>query len=190
MLAITLARICLPLCLLTAPVAAQEADAKSAAPGARLDALFATLADENAANPVQIQRSIAEIWSASGSDSMDFLLMRGREALDAEEYDKAVAHLTALIALAPDFAEGWNARATAHFLRDEFWLAVADIQRTLALEPRHFGALAGLAVILERTGDEAGALRVQREALRVNPHLDSAREAVDRLSPSVDGRDI
>ncbi|PKP62750.1 MAG: hypothetical protein CVT86_06985, partial [Alphaproteobacteria bacterium HGW-Alphaproteobacteria-8] len=173
MLAITLSRLCLPLWLMASPLMAQEvapgvaprpaedaaSDDPHAEPRARLDQLFATLADDNAANPAQIQRRIAEIWSASGSDSMDFLLSRGREALDAEEYDKAVAHLSALIALAPDFAEGWNARATAHFLQDELWLSVADIQRALALEPRHFGALAGLGVILERIGDEAGALR-------------------------------
>ena len=212
MLAITLGRYLAPLLLIAgsalaqqdAPDAARDAqgaaqgtqDAPKAAQGtqdapkAALDALFATLAEENAPNPGQIQRRIAEIWSVSGSDSMDFLLSRGRAALEAEEYDKAVAHLSALIALAPDFAEAWNARATAHFLQDEFWLSVADIQQALMLEPRHFGALTGLGVILERIGDDAGALRVQREALRLNPHLDGAREAVERLAPGVDGRDI
>ncbi len=170
--------------------APQAAQGTQDAPKAALDALFATLAEENAPNPGQIQRRIAEIWSVSGSDSMDFLLSRGRAALEAEEYDKAVAHLSALITLAPDFAEAWNARATAHFLQDEFWLSVADIQQALMLEPRHFGALTGLGVILERIGEDAGALRVQREALRLNPHLDGAREAVERLAPGVDGRDI
>ncbi len=210
MLAITLTRLLAPLSLVAglfvgvaqAQNAAPEAmnaapqamnaapEATETAPQAKLDALFATLADAKADNPARIQSRIVEIWSASGSDSKDFLLSRGRDALAAKEYDKAVAHLSALVALAPDFAEAWNTRATAYFLKDEFWLSVADIQRVLALEPRHFGALAGLGVILERTGDEAGALRVQREALRLNPHLDGAREAVERLAPGVDGRAI
>ena len=67
---------------------------------------------------------------------------------------------------------------------------MADIQRTLAIEPRHFGALSGLGVILERTGDEQGALEAYRGALAVNPHLEAARDAVERLLPKVDGRDI
>jgi tetratricopeptide (TPR) repeat protein len=156
----------------------------------KLDALLAQLADEKAADPRALQREIAELWAESGSDAMDLLLYRGREAIDAETYDKALEHLSALVELAPDFAEGWNARATVNFLRDEYWDAVADIQRALALEPRHFGALMGLASMLERTGDEKGALTAMREALRVNPHLEGGKEMVDRLAPGVDGRDI
>jgi tetratricopeptide (TPR) repeat protein len=156
----------------------------------KLDRLLGSLAKADASDPRALQREIAELWSESGSDSMDLLLYRGREAIDAEEYDKAVEHLTALVDLAPDFAEGWNARATAHFLNDQFWASVADIHRALSLEPRHFGALAGLSTMLERTGDDAGALSAMREALRLNPHLEGAKEAVDRLAPKVDGRDI
>lgn len=172
------------------PEEAQAEVAAPAGPRERLDELFASLAGAEPREAPRIQARIAEIWSASGSDSMDFLLRRGRDAMDEEAYDKAVEHLTALVTLAPDFAEGWNARATAHYQREEYWLAVADIEQTLAREPRHFGALSGLGVILERTGDEAGALRALRAALAVNPHLPSAREAVERLAPNVDGRDI
>lgn len=171
------------------PEAAAEPDLPED-PRERLDVLFAMLPDAPPPEAARLQHEIARLWSASGSDSMDFLLRRGREALDAEAYDKAVEHLTALTRLAPEFAEAWNARATAHFLNDELWLAVADIQQTLAREPRHFGALSGLGVILERIGDEAGALRALRAALKVNPHLEDAKEAVERLAPAVDGRDI
>jgi tetratricopeptide (TPR) repeat protein len=155
-----------------------------------LDRLFEALADAEGADPAFLQRRIGELWSRSGSDSMDLLLARGREAMDEEAFDKAVDHLDALTRLAPDFAEGWNARATAHFLRRDYWASVADIQRTLAIEPRHFGALAGLGIILEQTGDEAGALAAHREALRLNPHLEGSVEAAKRLAPVVDGRDI
>lgn len=175
----------------------EDGDADSAqvetapeAPVDPLERLFGELADENLANPRRTQARIGEIWSKTGSASMDLLLSRGREATEADEYDKAVDHLTALTRLAPDFAEGWNARATAHYLNDEYWFAMADIQRTLAIEPRHFGALLGLGVILERTGDERGALVALRAALEINPHLSEARDAVGRLGPSVDGRGI
>ncbi len=159
-------------------------------PQERLDELFATLGEAAPREAPRIQARIAEIWSTSGSDSMDFLLRRGRDAMDEEAYDKAVDHLSALVTLAPEFAEGWNARATAHYLNSEYWQAVADIEQALALEPRHFGALSGLGVILERIGDEAGALAALRAALAVNPHLPSAKDAVERLAPKVDGRDI
>jgi tetratricopeptide (TPR) repeat protein len=155
-----------------------------------LDQLLDRLAADGAPDAEQLQRRIGELWSASGSDSMDLLLARGREAMDEEAYDKAIDHLTALTRLAPEFAEGFNARATAHFLRDDYWASVRDIQRTLALEPRHFGALAGLGVILERLGDEAEALAAHRAALAVNPHLEDSAEAVKRLAPLVDGRDL
>ncbi len=167
-----------------------ETPPAAADPAQRLEELFHTLADPDASDAALVQRRIAEIWSRSGSDSMDLLLTRGREALDAEEYAKALSHFTALTELDPGFAEGWNARATAEYLLENYWAAVADIQRTLRLEPRHFGALAGLGIILERTGDEAAALRVHREALRINPHLEGAREAVERLAPKIDGRGI
>ncbi|TVQ58566.1 MAG: tetratricopeptide repeat protein [Rhodobacteraceae bacterium] len=177
------------------PALAQRAgdhhpEAEATTPSERLDSLFSALSDPEATDATLVQRRITEIWSASGSESMDYLLRRGRRAMDAEQYDKAIDHLTALTRLAPDFVEGWNMRATAHFYVDEYWSAVADIQQTLMLEPRHFGALAGLGTILERVGDERGALIAWREAARLNPHLGAATEALRRLEAKVDGRDI
>lgn len=186
-----------------APIDAQadpQADAAEAArPGReagpqtveeRLDALFAQLRDGEGPVAAGAAHGIQNLWSQSGSDSMDFLLGRGREALDEEDYGKAVEHFTALVTLDPDFAEGWNMRATAHFLNDELWLSMADIQRTLALEPRHFGALSGMAAIFSRIGAEDAALAAARAALAVNPHLEQARELEKTLAPKVDGRDI
>lgn len=169
-------------------VAGDETEPKSREE--RLDDLFARLADPEVGDAEIALRGISRLWSMSGSDSMDLLLRRGREAMREEAYAKAVEHFANLTRLDPDFAEGWNALATANFLRDEYWLAVEYIQATLALEPRHFGALSGLGVILERTGDEAGALAAFRAALEINPHLDQAAQAVERLAPKVDGRDI
>ncbi len=155
-----------------------------------LDALFSALREAGPQEARRIERRIMGALSVSGSDSMDFLLSRGRAAMEAEAHDKAVEHLSALVRLAPDFAEAWNLRATAHFLAKDYWASMADIQRVLTLEPRHFGALSGLASILEQTGDAAGALRAHRAALAVNPHIEGAREAVERLAREVDGSDI
>ena len=172
------------------PLAEAAPDAAPQSPAERLDALFASLADADPTDAERLEREIMRLWSRSGSDSMDFLLRRGREAMDKEEHEKAVEHLTALVDLAPGFVEGWNTRATAHFLAKDYWASMQDIQRTLALEPRHFGALVGLGTILEQTGDEAGALRAYRAALEVNPHLEPSVKAVERLGVKVDGRDI
>jgi Flp pilus assembly protein TadD len=179
-----LLRTSLVIAALATPLWAQNA------PPETVEALLETLADPEASDPDRTAQRIIAIWSDSGSDSMDLLLTRGRDAMEAQEFEKAADHFSALTTLAPDFAEGWNARATAYFLQDEYWLAMADIVQVLTLEPRHFGALTGLSFILERTGDEAGALKAARAALAVNPHLDEVAEIVKRLSPKVDGRDI
>ena len=173
-----------------APAEAPDEGLPPPTPAQRLESLLAELADTDAPEPMRLSRQIAELWSQSGSDSVDFLLVRGREAIEAEDYDKAIEHLTALVEIEPGFAEGWNARATAYFLREDYWASVADIQKVLEIEPRHYGALAGLAIMLERVGAEGSALAAHRAALAVNPHLDGAQEAVKRLAPIVDGRDI
>jgi tetratricopeptide (TPR) repeat protein len=167
-----------------------DAPAPSLTPEQRLDQLFADLASSEGGDAEVIQRRIGEVWSRSGSDSMDYLLTRGREAMEAEEYDKAVDHLTALVELEPDFAEGWNARATAYYLQDDYWSSVADIQKVLELEPRHFGALSGLAIMLERVEADAAALAAYRATLEVNPHMESVAEAIERLAPIVDGLEL
>ena len=121
---------------------------------------------------------------------MDLLLQRGRDGMGEQELVKAIHHFTALVEHAPDFAEGWNARATAFYLRGDLGQSLADIERTLALEPRHFGALYGLGVIFEQLGRDDDALVAYREALKVNPNMESALKAEERLAPDLDGRDI
>ena len=156
----------------------------------RLDALFVQLAQED--NPAweRVQSEIWAMWSHSGSASMDLLLSRAAQAMEAKDFDLALRFLNDLVRLAPDFAEAWNKRATVHYLREEYGKSVADIQRTLALEPRHFGAIYGLGAILERTGDKRGALTAYRRGLEIHPNLPGAVEAVERLSPEVDGREL
>lgn len=154
---------------------------------ATLDGLFAELQDPANEDWQSAEDKIWREWSKSGSRAMDLLLERGRDAIAAGDYDAAVEHLSALIDHAPGFAEGWNARATAFFLMDQYGLSVADIQQTLALNPRHFGAMSGLGSILERTGRLKDALAVYTKALEVHPHQPSVIEAVERLRAEVDG---
>jgi Flp pilus assembly protein TadD len=155
-----------------------------------LDDLLVRLADPEEADWENVQNRIIQIWSRSGSDSMDLLLTRGREAMRDGDLVTALHHLGALVDHAPDFAEGWNARATAFFMHGEYGLALADIERVLALEPRHFGALTGLGLILDQLSEKEAALAAYRETLKLNPHIERIREAAERLSPEIDGRGI
>lgn len=154
---------------------------------ATLDSLFAELQDPANEDWEATEQEIWQEWSRSGSRAMDLLLERGRDAMAAGNYEAAVEHLSALIEHAPEFAEGWNARATAFFLMEQYGLSVADIQQTLALNPRHFGAMSGLGSILERTGRLKDALAVHTKALQVHPHQPGVIEAVERLRAEIGG---
>ncbi len=147
----------------------------------RLGELYTALA--NAANDEWqvIEAEIRHLWSQSGSPSMDLLLNRGREALVADEPNAAIEHLTALIDHAPGFAEAWNARATAYFVAGLYGPALADLRQTLLLEPRHFGALAGLGMIFEEMGKAVPARHAFREALKLHPHREDVLEALRRI---------
>lgn len=171
------------------PDAAGEAPGEPAAPdgsgpaddAARLDALFVELAEPGREDWERVEGDIARIWARSGSPSMDLLLRRGNEALAAEDLPAAVEHFSALTDHAPDFAEGWNARATAFFLMQEYSLAIADVERVLALNPRHFGALTGLASMFEAMGEPDLALDALRAVHTLTPNRPSISEAITRL---------
>jgi len=152
-----------------------------------LDELFERLQDVEAAEAEAIENRIWAEWSKSGSDAMDLLLERGREALDEGDPLAAAEHFSALIDHAPDFAEAYNARAMAYFQQERYGLAIDDIRQTLALNPRHFGAMSGLALIMQQLGYEEDALEVWREVVALNPHAEGAAEAIAQLEPRIDG---
>ncbi len=158
------------------------------ADSAKLDALFEKLKAADMAESGRIERDIWTEWSKSGSAAFDLLLERGREAMAQGDYEAAIEHLTALIDHAPDFAEGWNARATAYYQAGEFGPSIADIQHTLALNPRHFGALSGFGMMLEELGRNKEALEVYHAALAIHPHLTGVIEAIDRLQKAEQGQ--
>ena len=155
-----------------------------------IDMLFKRLSDPAVENWEKIEEQIWENWSRSGSAAMDLLLQRGRAAMEAGDYKLAINHFTALIDHAPEFAEGWNSRATAYFLADRFSLSISDIRETLARNPRHFGALQGLGRILEEFGEKEDALRAYSAAFSIHPRRTGLKESVERLEKLVNGQDI
>lgn len=154
---------------------------------ADLDDLFDNLQMVGPEAAAAIEERIWREWSKSGSPTLDVLLERGRTALQEEQPKLAVEHLTALIDHAPDFAEAYNARATAFFQQGLYGPSLQDIRMALALNPRHFAAMSGLGLILEELGQPEAALDAWRAALEIHPHQTGAAEAIDRLERTVAG---
>lgn len=157
----------------------------------RLDNLFAEL--KRAGNEHVAQRISARImeeWSHSGSATIDLLMQWAGEAMEREDYAAALDFLDQVVTLAPDYAEGWNRRATLHFAMDNYAKSMSDIARTLRLEPRHFGALGGMATIFQNTGREEAALRAYERLLEVYPMMRSAQTEVGELIDDLTGESI
>ncbi|MDJ0640224.1 MAG: tetratricopeptide repeat protein [Paracoccaceae bacterium] len=173
-------------CIVTAFLVATP----SLADNAELEALFEGLQGADSTAAAQIESRIYEIWSNSGSPSMDLLLERGRNALEAGDNVLAIRHFTALIDHAPEFAEGYNGRATAYFQAGRFGLSLEDIRRTLELNPRHFAAMSGLALILEELGQKEDALAAWREVERLHPNREGLKDAIARLERQVEGETL
>lgn len=157
---------------------------------ARLDPLFERLLKVDAADAPLIEQKIVTEWSKSGSASMDFLVRRAAKALEAEEWETALDHLTALTDHAPEFAEGWHLKAVAHFNREELGFALDAIERALAAEPRHFHAMGGLMAILEQSGQDDKALEVAMMIRAIHPHFEDLTTIIDRLSAKTEGQPI
>lgn len=156
-----------------------------------LDALLARLATSADAEEAQeLATRVWRHWSASGSDSVDLLMRYGLEALEVRELEEALRIFNHITSLAPGYAEGWHKRSTVNFILDDYQGALGDLEHVLRLEPRHFGALSGLAIILRELGDEQGALAAYRKALAVRPFLPGAQEAVAELTVAVEGHGI
>lgn len=148
----------------------------------RLDRLFAQLQSTgDRAEAVAIQESIWGLWFQSEDAAVTRWMRRGNIALNQGRLDEALAAFDQVVREAPEFAEGWNRRATLHYLMGSYAASVRDVERTLALEPRHFGALSGLGLINLRLGHNDQAIKAFREALKVNPHLTGAKANLEGL---------
>ncbi|WP_341705659.1 hypothetical protein [Ferrovibrio sp.] len=154
---------------------------------AGLDSLFDQL--YAAASPLEGRRIEGRIWQAwmqSGSDTVDALMKGGMTVMDKGDLKRAEDIFSAMIELQPDYAEAYNKRATVRFLAGNYAGSVADIERTLKLEPRHFGALSGLGAIMERLDNLPEALRAWRRALAANPFLADAPEKLKEIRRRID----
>lgn len=160
-------------------------------PGERLERLFSELKRaRNGQAAERISNRIRQEWSRSGSASIDLLMQWAQEAMEGGKHDVALDLLDQVVTLSPAYAEGWNRRATVHFARQDHAKSMADIARTLRLEPRHFGALTGLAAILEDAGRKEAALHAYERVLDVYPMLRSAQDELVRLADELAGEGI
>jgi tetratricopeptide (TPR) repeat protein len=156
-----------------------------------LDFLFGALkAAPDDASAKHVEARIWALWMQTPSDTAALLMMRAKAAMDAQQLDIALKLLDAVVKLRPDYVEGWNRRATLYYLQNDYTHSLEDIEQVLVREPRHFGALAGLGMIMQDLGDEKRALDAFRKALAVNPHLEKVPELVKTLTEKVEGRDI
>jgi tetratricopeptide (TPR) repeat protein len=156
-----------------------------------IDFLFGALkAAPDDASAKAVEDRIWAVWSGAGNETTNLLMARAKKAADDEDYDLAVRLLNSVIEIKPDFTEAWNRRATVYFLQKDYTNSMADIAKVLSREPRHFGALSGLGLIMQELGDEKHALEAYRKALEVYPRLKGIDEKVKTLTEKVEGRKI
>lgn len=148
----------------------------------RLGALFDRLrTTDDASEAARVEQSIWQAWTAAGDEKLDALMERGLRAMNAGNPHAALAEFDALVRAAPDFAEAWNKRATVHWLLGNHDESLHDIAKTLALEPRHFGALSGLAMIHEAHGRSFEAMEALERVRGIHPHVPHIAERIQRL---------
>jgi tetratricopeptide (TPR) repeat protein len=142
------------------------------------------------ASAKHVEARIWALWMQTPSDTAALLMVRAKAAMDAQKMDVALKLLDAVVKLRPDYIEAWNRRATVYYMQNDYAHSLQDIEQVLVREPRHFGALAGLGMIMQDLGDDKRALDAFRKALAVNPYLEKVPELVKTLSEKVEGRDI
>ncbi|WP_282606612.1 tetratricopeptide repeat protein [Pelagibius sp. Alg239-R121] len=157
----------------------------------RLDDLFTKLKNvESFSDAKGVEFVIWNIWVQSGDDAIDLLMRDGVDSMGRRDYRRALRSFDQIVTIAPEFAEGWNKRATLFYLMGEFDRSLADIAQTLALEPRHFGALAGRGLVYVELENDALALKAFEDALIINPYLPAARQNAEVLRKRLKDRAI
>jgi tetratricopeptide (TPR) repeat protein len=156
-----------------------------------LDFLFGALkAAPDQASAKHVEGRIWALWTQTSSDTTMLLMTRAKTAIEKKQPEIALKLLDKVVRLRPEYVEGWNRRATLYYLQNDYGKSLADIREVLKREPRHFGALAGLGMIMQEVGDEKRALDAFRKALEINPHLDKLPDMVKTLTEKVEGRPI
>ena len=145
----------------------------------RQDLLSALKAAPNEKVALAAVTAIWELWQTAPDEQAQTLLDNARKRMRVYDFNGAMEHLDELVAYAPDYAEGWNTRATTLFLQEKYDLSLDDVEKTLAIEPAHFGALSGKAVILMRQGRAALSQKALRRAVEINPYLRERSMLID-----------
>ena len=157
----------------------------------RLDALFERLqVTDDEVEAQMITGQIWIIWRETSNDVVRAFMRAGMRDMTHEHYDEALEAFNTVVQVAPHFAEGWNARATLLYLMGDYPGSVADIRRTLELEPRHFGAWSGLGLIYMSLEQDRAALGAFNKALELNPHLTGSRRNADLIKRRLKDRVI
>ncbi len=156
-----------------------------------LDNLFSKLKKERRPQVAKrLSRLIQTKWSQSGSDSIDLLSNWARKAIAEKKYPVALDLLDQITTLKPDFAEGWNQRATLHYLMKSYGKSLSDVERVLALEPRHYGAITGMGLIFQVLDEKKQALAAWYRVLELYPAMKNAQKAVIDLEETIAAKRI
>ena len=145
------------------------------------DRLLSRLGDADPRVRAAAAQAMWRIWSRSGDPAIDRLFARGVEQMQSAAYEDALAVFDEIVARKPEFAEGWNKRATLYFLLDRNQESLRDCDEVLKRNPNHFGALSGAGQIHLQLGHPQTALEFFKRALKVNPNLDSIRQVIPIL---------
>ena len=158
---------------------------------AELDHLLAVLKrTANQKEAAKISRQIQGLWSQSGSDTIDLLMQWAEDGINQQDYAMALDFLDNVVALKPDYAEGWARRAAVHVQLNDLTLAMSDLHRSLSLEPRNYNALFLVGSILEMTGRNKLALEAYEDALKIYPQMQRAQKRVGDILEDQTGRAI
>ncbi|MDJ0685325.1 MAG: tetratricopeptide repeat protein [Alphaproteobacteria bacterium] len=178
-------------CALLFAAAAFQGPARADQNDPRLDPLFEQLSQaQSPASARVLAGEIWRIWLDSGQDSINILMRQGVEAMNSGRTAEAAEAFDAMVELAPDFSEGWNKRATLRFYEGDFAGSIEDIKRTLALEPRHFGALSGLGMIYDALEEPEGALKAYQAAAEIHPFSFHAERRIEQITQELNDRRI
>ncbi len=177
--------------LLAALISAFAGSVQARQNDARLSALFNTL--ENTGSYLDgknAESNIWQIWLETGSDTADYMVLLGMQYLHQGRLQDALNAFTSITRMDPEYAEGWNKRATVLFLMGELEYSIVDIRKTLSLEPRHFGALAGLGQIFEKQEKLEDAIDAFERAAKINPHMPGVNQRLKLLKKQLDDQNI
>ena len=148
---------------------------------AEIDRLFGQLHKQGATNPQQAIEKIWTLWASNSSPMAEVLLTQSNKALRDGAFEITEAMLNELVGSYPEYTEALNLRAKLYYNQKRYDEAETDLEAVLENEPRHFGALAGLAAVYQAKGQTAKAAAMLRDAIAVNPYMQSAKEVLKQL---------